>query len=275
MRDFRDAKAMAQTLREGLKSKSVSLTHSESLELVARMLGLHDWNELSAKIQFKIQSESQPPVAKPATNIAASARPMAARADLPVVPMRDIVLLPQMIVPLFIGREATIRALAHAMAEDRRILAVTQRRAADDLATPSALYGVGTIASVIDLVTLGDGTLKVLAKCLKRAAILQWAEGPFLTAAVGPIEETRGKDEEALALARAVREQLMAQRKIGILSSLHDHLWDIEEPGLLADAVASQLRGNIRQKQDILEAADVITRLQKVLALMQTDQQAA
>ena len=271
MRDFRDAKAMAQTLREGLKPKSVSLTHSESLELVARMLGFHDWNELSAKIQ----SENQPPIARPATIMPASAPPLMARTDLPVVPMRDIVLLPQMIVPLFVGRDATIRALAHAVTEDRRILAVTQRRAADDCPTPSALYGVGTIASVIDLVTLGDGTLKVLVKCLKRAAIVRWAEGPFLAAAVGPIEETRGKDEEALALARAVREKLMAQREIGILSSLHDHLWDIEEPGLLADAVASHLKGKIQQKQEILEAADVVTRLQKVLALMQADQQAA
>jgi ATP-dependent Lon protease len=271
MRDFRDAKAMAQTLREVLKPKSVSLTHSESLEFVAKMLGFHDWNELSAKIQ----SECQPPIAKPVTIIPTSAPPLVARADLPVVPMRDIVLLPQMIVPLFVGRDATIRALERAMAEDRRILAVTQRRAEDDLPTPSALYGVGTIASVIDLVKLGDGTLKVLAKCLKRAAIVQWAEGPFLAAAVGPIEETRGNDEEALALARAVRAKLMAHRKGGILSSLHDHLWDIEQPGLVADAVASHLRGEIEQKQEILEAADVITRLQKVLALMQTDQQAA
>ena len=149
MRDFRDAKAMAQTLREGLKPKSVSLTHSESLELVARMLGFHDWNELSAKIQAeiqsRIQSESQPPIARPATIIPPSAQPLAARADLPVVPMRDIVVLPQMIVPLFVGRDATVRALERAMAEDRRILAVTQRRAGDDLPTPSALYGVGTI----------------------------------------------------------------------------------------------------------------------------------
>jgi ATP-dependent Lon protease len=271
MRDFRDAKAMAQTLREALKTKSISLTHSESLELVAKMLGFHDWNELTAKIQ----SESEGAVANPATLIPASAAPPVARADLPVVPMRDIVLLPHMIVPLFVGRDATKLALERAMAEDRRILVVTQRREADDHPTPSALYSVGVTASVIDLVKLDDGTLKVLAKCLKRAAIMQWAEGPFLAAAVSPIEETRGNDEEALALSRAVREKLKAHRKTDILSSAHDHLSDIEEPGLLADAVASHIIGKIEQKQEILEAADVITRLQKVLALMQTDQQAA
>jgi ATP-dependent Lon protease len=107
---------------------------------------------------------------------------------------------------------------------------------------------------------------------------VQWAEGPYLAAAVSPIEETRGNDEEALALSRAVREKLKAHRKIDILSSPTDRLSDIEEieePDLLADVVASHLRGKIEQKQEILEAADVITRLQKVLALMQTDQQAA
>jgi ATP-dependent Lon protease len=188
------------------------------------------------------------------------------------VPLRDIVLFPQMIVPLFVGRDASIRALERAMAQDSRILAVTQRRAEDDLPAPSALYGVGTIGSVIELVKLADGTPKVLVQCLKRAAIVQWAEGPFLAAAVGPIEETRGNDEEALALSRAVREKLEAHRMIDLLHGIYGRLSDIEKPGLLADAVAAHLPLKIEQKQEILEAADVITRLQKVLALMQTDQ---
>ena len=132
MRDLRDAKAMAQTLREALKTKSISVTHSESLELVAKMLGFHDWNELSAQIQ----SESGGDIAKPATLIPASAAPLGAP-DLPVVPVRDIVLFPRMIVPLFVGREASLRALDRAMAEDRRILAMTQRRSEDDDPTPS------------------------------------------------------------------------------------------------------------------------------------------
>jgi ATP-dependent Lon protease len=272
MRDFRDAKAMAQTLREALKPKSVSLTHSESLELVAKMLGFHDWNELSARIQ----SESQPEVAKPATIIPAPGAPsIAARADLPTVALRDIVLFPQMIVPLFVGRDTTMRALERAMAEDRRILAVTQRRSGDDNPTRADLYGVGVTAIVLDLINLGDGTVKLLVRAVKRAAIVHLIEAPFLTAEVAPIDELHGKDEEALALSRAVREKLKAHRKIDILSSPYDRLLDIEEPGPLADAIASHLSGKIEQKQEILEAADVITRLQKVLALMQTDQQAA
>ena len=272
MRDFRDAKAMARTLRDLLTAYSVSLTHTESLELVARMLGFHDWNELSAKIQ------SEGAVAKSATLIPASAAPLVARADLPVWPVRDIVLFPQMIVPLFVGRDATIRALDRAMAEDRRILVVTQRRAEDDDPTPSALYGVGTTVSVINVVKRGDGTLKVLAKCLKRAAIVQWAEGPFLTATIAPIEETRGKDEEAVALSRTVIERLRAKGKNPFMYPFgYDRLWHghSEEPSALADATAARLSGTIAQKQEILEAADVVTRLQKILALMQADEQAA
>ena len=94
MRDFRDAKAMAHTLREALKSRSVSLTHSESLELVARTLGFHDWNVLAARIQ------AGRPMA--AATAAASAS-MPADSAVPVIPIRDIVLFPQMIMPIYVG----------------------------------------------------------------------------------------------------------------------------------------------------------------------------
>ena len=278
MRDFRDAKAMARTLRDLLRAKSVSLTHTDSLELVARMLGFHDWNELSAKIQ----SESEGAVARPRTLIPASTAPLVARADIPVVPVRDIVLFPEMMVPILVGRDASKRALECAMSEDRRILVVTQRRAEDDHPTPSALYGVGTV-SVIDVLNRGGGGLTalegltVLAKCLKRAAIVQWAEGLFLAAAIAPIEETRGKDEEAVALSRTVIEKLRAMKGFPFRHSEGYDLWTgpPEEPGDLADAVAARLSGTIEQKQEILEAADVITRLQKILALIQTGKEAA
>ncbi len=133
MGDFRDAKAMAQTLRDELKAKGVCLTHSDNLELVAKVLGFHDWNTLAAKIQ----SEGQSLVAQPGTTVPAAAKPtLPTRAGLPTVPLRDIVLFPNTVVPLFAGRDATIRALGNAMAGDKRILAVTQRRAADDVPPP-------------------------------------------------------------------------------------------------------------------------------------------
>ena len=104
MRDFRDAKAMAQTLREVLKTKSVSLTHSESLELVATILGFRDWNVLSATIQSEVK-----PAANPGSTIPATVR-LAAENQLPIVPLRDIVVFPQLNVPLYAGRAETPRA---------------------------------------------------------------------------------------------------------------------------------------------------------------------
>jgi uncharacterized protein len=188
------------------------------------------------------------------------------------------VLFPHLIVRLSVGRDATMRALERAMAGDRRVLGLTQRRSADDDPTAAGLYGVGVTASVIDLVDMGNGTIKVLVKSLKRVAVLRLAEGPFLTAEVVGIEETRGKDEEAIALSRAVLEKLKAVRKINFLRSSYN-IWEmsdfIRDPSVLADAIAPRLSCEISQKQELLETSDVVARLQKVLALMQTDQQAA
>src|SRR5262249_20033600 len=268
MRDFRDAKAIAQTLRVSLKAKSVSLTHSEGLELVATILGFRDWNVLSAAIQSEVQ-----PAANPGSTIPAAVRP-AAENQLPIVPLRDIVVFPQLNVPLYAGRAKTIHALERAMAKDKRILVVTQRRPGDDNPTAADLYGVGLTASVIDLIKLNDGTIKLLVRTLARAAIVRLVEDPFLTAEIAPFDESRGQDEEAIALSRAVLEALFAARNVGEISFIYDRS-QLKEPGTLADAVAAILKCDIRQKQDLLETGDVVSRLQKILALMKTDQQAA
>jgi ATP-dependent Lon protease len=269
MRDFRDAKAMAQTLREALTAKSVSLTHSESLELVAKILGFHDWNVLSARIQ----SEHQPLVT---TAIPESTLPSTlSGAGLPTLPLRDIVLFPQMIVPLFVGRDTSMRAVERAMAGDKRIMAIAQRRAADDNPARDALYGVGVTASVIDLTTMADGTIRLIVKSLERAAVLHLAEGQFLEAETAPVEESRGQEAEAFSLMRAVLEKFQAYRNASLLSPPYAHLPQIREPGVLADAIAPFLLIDIARKQDLLETSDVITRLEKILALMKIDQQAA
>lgn len=271
MRDFRDAKAMAQTLRDELKAKGVCLTHSDNLELVAKVLGFHDWNTLAAKIQ----SEDRSLITQPGTTVPAAAKPT--RAGLPTVPLRDIVLFPNTVIPLFAGRDATIRALGDAMAGDKRFLAVTQRRAADDAPTPDALYNVGVIASVIELASLDDGTMKLLVRGLERAAIIHFAEGEFLTADTVLIQESRGEEEEALNLSRAVLEKLQAHRNLDFLSSPYDYLSRvaIHTPSVLADAIAPLLSAGIDKKQELLETSDVVMRLEKILALMNTDRQPA
>jgi uncharacterized protein len=266
MRDFRDAKAMAQTLRDELKAKGVSLTHSDNLELVAKVLGFHDWNTLAAKIQSEDPSRD--------TTTPAAAKPtIPAGAGLPTVPMRDIVLFPNMHVPLFLGRDTSKLALLDAMAGDRRILAVTQRRADDDAPAPDALYNVGVIARVSDLVSLGDGTMKILLQALERAAIIHIAEGKFLTAETMPIQESRVAEEEAFNLSRAVLEKLQAHRNIDGFSSPYAGLSRIREPSLLADSIAPFLSAEIDKKQELLETSDVVTRLEKIIALMNTDRQ--
>jgi uncharacterized protein len=245
---------------------------SDNLELVAKVLGFHDWNTLAAKIQ----SEDQSIIAQPGTTVPATARPtLPTRAGLPTVPLRDIVLFPNTVVPLFAGRDATIRALGNAMAGDKRILAVTQRRAADDAPTPDALYNVGVIASVIELVSLDDGTMKLLVRGLDRAAIIHFAVAEFFTADTAPIQESRSEEEEAFNHSRAVLEKLQAHRNINFLSSPYDYLSRvaIHKPSVLADAVAPLLSAEIDKKQELLETSDVVARLEKIVALMNADRQ--
>jgi uncharacterized protein len=271
MRDYRDAKAMAQTLRDALKSKSVSLTHSESLELVAKILGFHDWNELSARIQ----SGPDPTSIRVRAADELPSVPLPEGADLPVVPMRDIVLFPYMIAPLFIGREKTRRAIECAMGADKRIVAVTQRQAGDDDPTPEALYGVGVIASVIDFMPLPDGTLRIITRSLERATLTRCIAGEMLAAKVAPFAESQGDVAQSVTLVRTVLERLRAYLKTDFSAVPYNRLPHIREPGVLADAIAPLLPVEIGERQELLETGDAIARLEKILALMKNDRRAA
>jgi uncharacterized protein len=270
MRDFRDAKAMAQTLREALSVKSVSLTHSESLELVAKILGLRDWHVLAAKIQ-----PSRPTATEPGTAVSATILPsIPAGTGIPIFPMRDLVLFPQMITPIFVGRDRTRCAVERAMARDHRVLVVAQRRGADnDPKTLESLYPVGVTASVINLQTQVDGILKVSVSGLQRTAIVRLINDEFLSAEVVPIEEGRSGSPEAATLSRAVLDAYQVYAKVDF-SSLPPgpqgrfRLPSIGDPGLLADTVAPLLSIGIEQKQQLLETSDVVTRLETILDLM-------
>jgi uncharacterized protein len=271
MRDFRDAKAMAQTLRDALKQKSVSLTHSESLELVAKILGFHDWNELSARIQ----SEPDPRPIRISTADYRLPVPLPEGTDLPVVPIRDIVLFPYMIAPLFVGREKTRRALDHAMATDKRIVAVTQRRSGDDDPTQEGLYGVGVIASVIDFTPLPDGSLRIITRSLERVTLTRCIAGEMLAAKIAPFAESRGDIAKAVALVRTVLERLRVYLKTDFSAVPYNRLPHIREPGVLADAIAPLMPIEIGQRQELLETGDATARLEKILALMKNDRRAA
>jgi ATP-dependent Lon protease len=263
MRDFRDAKAMAQTLREALHAKSVSFTHSESQELVAKILGFRDWNVLAAKIQA-----SQPT----ATSVRATTS-IPAGAGIPIFPMRDLVLFPHMIAPIFVGRDKTRRAVECAIAGDRRVLVLAQKRGADNPETLECLYPVGVTASVIDRQTQVDGVLKVSVSGLQRTAIVRLINDEFLAAEVVPIEEERGQSPEAATLSRAVLEAYQVYANVDFSSppagpKARFGLPSIGDPSLLADTVAPLLSIGIEQRQQLLETSDVVTRLETILDLM-------
>lgn len=267
MRDFRDAKAMAQTLRDAFKTKSVSITHSESLELVARILGFHDWNVLSARIQA-----SRPAVHEP--GLLKSPPSGSAVAVMPVTPMRDIVFFPQMVTPIFVGREKTMRALESAMAGDGLVLVVTQRRAGDDNPTLDDLYPVGVTANVLNRQTLLDGTLKFFVSCIERKTVVRPVENEFLAAEVGPFEETGGETAEANDLARAVLEAYQACAKVDFGAQPRGpqtlfRLPNAGIPGPLGDSVAGLVQAPIVRKQQILETRDVVARLKLLLEVME------
>lgn len=266
MRDFRDAKAMAQTLTEALAAKSVSLSHSESLELIAKILGLRDWNVLAARIQASQQTVSATQSATAPFSIT--------RADIPIVPMRDLVLFPQAIAPIFVARDKTRRAVECAMAGDRRVLIVAQKHGADDNPdTLDALYPVGVTASIINSQTQADGVLKVTVSGLQRTAITRLSNGAFLAAETEPVEERRGQSEEAAALSRAALDAYLVYADIDLSSlplrqRVRFGLPSAENPGLLADTVAQLLSIGIEQKQQFLETGDVVIRLEKILELI-------
>jgi ATP-dependent Lon protease len=275
MRDFRDAKAMAQTLREALKGKSVSISHSESLELIARSFGLPDWNYLAAKIQA---SEAAPQLS--VTPPVAVAAAMPSGAGTPILPIRDLVVFPQMVVPIFVGREKTRRAIDRAMATDGRILVVTQRRATEDDPALDALYSVGVMASIIHNTTLLDGTLKLFISGHDRGVVVRPVEQSFLTAEVTPLEQSRGHSAEAVVLFRAVLEAYQHWANVDFSAvpqgpQARLRLPSMEEPGALADAIAPLLPIGIEQKQQLLETADVVARLEAILDLMKTSKNAA
>src|ERR1700761_6944923 len=174
---------------------------------------------------------------------------------LPVLPLRDIVVFPHMVVPLFVGREKSGRALDEVMRGDKQILLATQKNSADDDPAPEAIYDVGAIATVLQLLKLPDGTVKVLVEGKSRAAISRFTStGDFYEAEVVEIEDEAGESNEAEALSRAVIEHFENYVKLNkkvppeALSSIPQ----ITEPSKLADQVASHLSVKIADKQDLL-----------------------
>jgi ATP-dependent Lon protease len=192
---------------------------------------------------------------------------------LPVLPLRDIVVFPHMIVPLFVGREKSVRALEAVMRDDKQILLVAQKNAAQDDPGVDDLYRVGTVATVLQLLKLPDGTVKVLVEGGKRASIVGFrSTDPFFEAFTGPLEETRGQEpRETEALARSVVSQFEQYVKLNkkIAPEVLVSINQIEDAAKLADTIAAHLNLKISEKQELLETGPVTARLERVFAHME------
>jgi ATP-dependent Lon protease len=191
---------------------------------------------------------------------------------LPVLPLRDIVVFPHMVVPLFVGREKSVRALEEVMKGDKQILLATQKNSADDDPEPGSIYDVGVVAGVLQLLKLPDGTVKVLVEGKRRAALLRFTQtDSFFEAEVAGLDEDGEDAPEAEALSRAVAEQFENYVKLNkkVPPEALASIPQIAEPGKLADSIAAHLSVKIADKQALLEIFNVAKRLEKVYGLME------
>ncbi|KQO71179.1 MULTISPECIES: endopeptidase La [unclassified Methylobacterium] len=191
-----------------------------------------------------------------------------------VLPLRDIVVFPHIIVPLFVGREKSIRALEEAVRTDRHILLATQINASEDDPSTDAIYKIGTLASVLQLLKLPDGTVKVLVEGAGRAKIARFTKSDtYYEAEAETLTDELGDSVEAEALARSVIAEFENYVKLNkkISPEVVSAVTQIDEPSKLADTVGSHLAVKIADKQAILEIPTVAQRLERVLSLMESE----
>src|SRR3979409_2331107 len=191
-----------------------------------------------------------------------------------VMPLRDIVVFPHMIVPLFVGRKKSIRALEEVIRADTSIMLATQKNASDDDPATEAIYEVGTLASVLQLLKLPDGTVKVLVEGAQRAKVLKYTDRrEYYEAEAVALGDTMGERVEAKALARSVTNEFESYVKLNkkVPPEVVGVVQQIEDYAKLADTVASHLALKIPDRQAILETMAVTERLEKVLGLIDSE----
>ncbi|SIN76704.1 endopeptidase La [Salinivibrio sp. ES.052] len=195
------------------------------------------------------------------------------RIDIPVLPLRDVVVYPHMVIPLFVGREKSIRCLEAAMDNDKQILLVAQKDAATDDPSISDLYTVGTVATILQLLKLPDGTVKVLVEGMQRASIDQFSEDDFFTAQADYLNTPSLDEREQEVLVRTAISQFEGFIKLNkkippeVLTSLNG----IEEAARLADTIAAHMPLKLEDKQQVLEIVDISERLEYLMTMMESE----
>jgi ATP-dependent Lon protease len=199
---------------------------------------------------------------------------MAEARVLPVLPLRDIVVYPKMAAPLFVGRAKSVRALDEVMKKDKQIVLAAQMDASEDEPAADRIYRIGTIATVVQLLKLPDGTVRVLVEGGTRARITEFTDNTdFFEASVEAVEEENAETPEARAIARAVTEQWESFSKLSRKApqEVQQSISQITEPSRLADTIAGHLGVKIADKQQLLEQADVPQRLERILQLIESE----
>ncbi len=193
---------------------------------------------------------------------------------IPVLPLRDIVVFPSMVVPLFVGREKSVKALENVVKNDNKILLVAQKDGGLDDPSADDIYRVGTVASVLQLLRLPDGTVKVLVEGNQRARILEFIQNSeFYQVTAEPINEVLGDREETEAMFRTVVSQFEQYVKLNrkIQPETLGSVMKVSNPAILADTIAAHMHIDIPAKQEILEISSVYERLEQVLGLMENE----
>jgi ATP-dependent Lon protease len=194
--------------------------------------------------------------------------------ELPLLPLRDVVVFPHMVIPLFVGRPKSIKALEHAMEGDKSILLVAQKSAAKDEPSAADIYDIGCMANILQMLKLPDGTIKVLVEGVQRARIDSVTDTPDLFhCSVTPVQSVEAEDNQVEAMRRAIIGQFDQYVKLNkkippeILASLSG----IEDAGRLADTIAAHLPLKLEQKQEVLELFSTAERLDRLLSQMETE----
>ncbi len=197
---------------------------------------------------------------------------------VPVLPLRDVVVYPHMVIPLFVGRQKSIKALEAAMLENKRIMLVAQRKSADDDPNPEGLFEFGTISSLLQLLKLPDGTVKVLVEGEQRSKIshfIESGEHEYIAASLELTEEinTAFKEQEVQIMMRSLMSQFEQYIKLNkkIPPEVLTSLSSIEEPGRLTDNIAAHLTLKVEDKQALLETLDVGLRLERLMAYIENE----
>ena len=231
---------------------------------------LRRWCVAGPRTQYEVQGDGMAEFDKTDSN---KDKEVQIPDSLPVLPVRDIVVFPYMIIPLFVGREISIKAIDHALSTNRMILLLTQKDLSIENPSVNDLYTIGSVGMIMRMLKLPDGRVKILVQGLAKARVKGFAQpGPFFTADIEKLEEVKPESLsiEEEAQIRTVKEQLDKAVSYGktILPDIMVVIENLDDPGRLADLVASNLGLKAEQAQEIMEIVDPVLRLKRVSEIL-------